>query len=32
MNYSADFNSIRDQVSPAEWQMRVDLAACYRRA
>jgi len=30
MNYTADFNSIRDQVSPAEWQVRVDLAACYR--
>jgi ribulose-5-phosphate 4-epimerase/fuculose-1-phosphate aldolase len=30
MNYSANFKSIRDQVSPAEWQMRVDLAACYR--
>jgi ribulose-5-phosphate 4-epimerase/fuculose-1-phosphate aldolase len=30
MNYSADFNSIRGQVSPAEWQVRVDLAACYR--
>ncbi len=23
-------NSIRDQVSPEEWQTRVDLAACYR--
>jgi ribulose-5-phosphate 4-epimerase/fuculose-1-phosphate aldolase len=23
-------NSIRDQVSPQEWQTRVDLAACYR--
>ena len=22
--------SLRDQVSPAEWQARVDLAACYR--
>ena len=23
-------NSVRDQVSPQEWQTRVDLAACYR--
>jgi ribulose-5-phosphate 4-epimerase/fuculose-1-phosphate aldolase len=30
MNYTANFTSIRDQVSPAEWQARVDLAACYR--
>jgi ribulose-5-phosphate 4-epimerase/fuculose-1-phosphate aldolase len=30
MNYSTDFPSIRDQVSPEEWQIRVDLAACYR--
>jgi len=30
MNYQADFKSIRDQVSAAEWQARVDLAACYR--
>src|SRR5215831_13463711 len=30
MNYSADFPSIKDQVSPEEWQARVDLAACYR--
>jgi ribulose-5-phosphate 4-epimerase/fuculose-1-phosphate aldolase len=30
MNYSADFPSIRDQVSAAEWQARLDLAACYR--
>src|SRR5258707_2985220 len=30
MNYSTDFPSIRDQVSPEEWQARVDLAACYR--
>jgi ribulose-5-phosphate 4-epimerase/fuculose-1-phosphate aldolase len=29
-NYSADFPSVRDQVSPEEWQARVDLAACYR--
>ena len=30
MNYSTDFSSIRDQVSPEEWQARLDLAACYR--
>ena len=30
MNYSTDFTSIRSQVSPEEWQARVDLAACYR--
>jgi ribulose-5-phosphate 4-epimerase/fuculose-1-phosphate aldolase len=30
MNYSTDFKSIRDKVSPEEWQTRVDLAACYR--
>jgi ribulose-5-phosphate 4-epimerase/fuculose-1-phosphate aldolase len=30
MNYSTDFKSIRDQVSPEEWQARLDLAACYR--
>jgi ribulose-5-phosphate 4-epimerase/fuculose-1-phosphate aldolase len=30
MNYSTDFKSIRDQVSPEEWQARVELAACYR--
>ena len=30
MNYSTDFPSIRDQVSPEEWQARLDLAACYR--
>ena len=30
MNYSTDFKSIRDQVSPEEWQTRLDLAACYR--
>jgi len=30
MNYATGFNSIRDQVAPAEWQARVDLAACYR--
>ncbi len=30
MNYATDFPTIRDSVSPEEWQARVDLAACYR--
>ena len=30
MNYHTDFKSLRDEVSPAEWQARLDLAACYR--
>src|ERR1700704_6303650 len=30
MNYATDFKSVRDSVSPQEWQTRVDLAACYR--
>jgi ribulose-5-phosphate 4-epimerase/fuculose-1-phosphate aldolase len=30
MNYKASFRSIRDEVSPEEWQVRIDLAACYR--
>jgi hypothetical protein len=30
MNYSIDFPSIKDRVSPEEWQARLDLAACYR--
>ena len=30
MNYSTGFKSIRGEVSPEEWQARVDLAACYR--
>jgi ribulose-5-phosphate 4-epimerase/fuculose-1-phosphate aldolase len=30
MNYKASFRSIRDEVSPEEWRVRVDLAACYR--
>lgn len=30
MNLHTDFECIRDQVSPEEWQARVDLAACYR--
>jgi ribulose-5-phosphate 4-epimerase/fuculose-1-phosphate aldolase len=29
-NYSADFPSVRDQVSAGEWKARCDLAACYR--
>jgi ribulose-5-phosphate 4-epimerase/fuculose-1-phosphate aldolase len=30
MNYSTEFKSIRYEVSPTEWQARLDLAACYR--
>jgi len=30
MKYDTNFESIRDQVSPEEWQARCDLAACYR--
>src|SRR5262249_2831444 len=30
MSYAADFKSIQDDVSPQEWQTRLDLAACYR--
>ncbi|MFL6806124.1 MAG: class II aldolase/adducin family protein, partial [Xanthobacteraceae bacterium] len=30
MNYTTDFKSVRHEVSPEEWQTRVDLAACYR--
>lgn len=30
MNDMASFRSIRGEVSPEEWQTRVDLAACYR--
>jgi ribulose-5-phosphate 4-epimerase/fuculose-1-phosphate aldolase len=30
MAYTTDFPSLRDHVSPEEWQARVDLAACYR--
>ena len=30
MNTNASFRSIRQEVSPEEWQTRVDLAACYR--
>jgi len=30
MNYQTNFKSVRDEVGPAEWQARLDLAACYR--
>ena len=30
MAYTTDFASVRGQVSDAEWQTRVALAACYR--
>jgi ribulose-5-phosphate 4-epimerase/fuculose-1-phosphate aldolase len=30
MNYATDFPSIKDRVSAAEWQARLELAACYR--
>ena len=30
MNYATDFPSIKGEVSPEEWQARLDLAACYR--
>jgi ribulose-5-phosphate 4-epimerase/fuculose-1-phosphate aldolase len=30
MNYATDFKTIKDEVSPQEWQARLDLAACYR--
>jgi ribulose-5-phosphate 4-epimerase/fuculose-1-phosphate aldolase len=29
-NYSTDIPSVRDEVSPEEWDARVNLAACYR--
>ena len=29
-NYSTQFESVRDKVSPEEWETRVNLAACYR--
>lgn len=29
-NYNAEFPTVRDRVSPEEWQARCDLAACYR--
>ena len=28
--YPTDFRCVREEVSPAEWKARVDLAACYR--
>ena len=31
MNYGTNFRSVRDEVRPEEWQVRVQLAACYRR-
>ena len=31
-SYDTDFRCIRDEVSAAEWQARVELAACYRLA
>lgn len=30
MRYTNQFRSVRDAVSPEEWQARVELAACYR--
>jgi ribulose-5-phosphate 4-epimerase/fuculose-1-phosphate aldolase len=30
MNYATNFMSVRESVSPEEWQARVELAACYR--
>src|SRR5579872_7563059 len=30
MNYTAEFKSIKGEVSAQEWQARLDLAACYR--
>jgi ribulose-5-phosphate 4-epimerase/fuculose-1-phosphate aldolase len=30
MNYNTDFKSVRGDVSEAEWETRVNLAACYR--
>jgi ribulose-5-phosphate 4-epimerase/fuculose-1-phosphate aldolase len=30
MNYQTNFKSLRGEVSAAEWQVRLDLAACYR--
>lgn len=29
-NYSIQFRSIKDEVSPEEWETRLNLAACYR--
>ena len=30
MNYGTDFRCIKDEVTPEEWETRVNLAACYR--
>jgi ribulose-5-phosphate 4-epimerase/fuculose-1-phosphate aldolase len=30
VNYTANFRSVRDEVSAEEWRVRVELAACYR--
>jgi ribulose-5-phosphate 4-epimerase/fuculose-1-phosphate aldolase len=30
MSYATNFKSLKDEVSPAEWHARVELAACYR--
>ena len=30
MQYTTEFKSLRGEVPPAEWQARLDLAACYR--
>jgi ribulose-5-phosphate 4-epimerase/fuculose-1-phosphate aldolase len=30
MNYQTNFKSVREEVTAAEWQTRLDLAACYR--
>jgi len=30
MNFDTKFKSVKDSVTPEEWQTRVDLAACYR--
>ena len=30
MAFEADFRSVKAEVSPAEWQTRLELAACYR--
>ncbi len=30
MQYTTEFKSLRGEVSPQEWQARLDLAACYR--
>lgn len=30
MNYRLDISSLKDSVSPEEWEARVNLAACYR--